>query len=94
MSQRLHIGTPIKDHYDCVITSMDGALQKLLDDWLCISHGHFLSPWKIVINDNALWLEIEPIVKNVIEALSRQYPEDVSCIVRWDEEGKDWVRLH
>ena len=94
MSQRLHIGTPIKDHYDCVITSMDGALQKLLDDWLCISHGHFLSPWKIAINDNTLWLEVEPIINEVISALGRKYPDDVTCIARWNEEAGEYVREH
>ncbi len=92
MSQSLHIGTPIKNHYDCVITSKDGALEKLASKWLCISHGYFLSPWKIVIDGNDLWLEIEPMVKKVIAAVGRKYPDDVTCIYRWNEELGEYVR--
>lgn len=94
MSQRLHVGKTEKNHYDCVIASTEGAREKLLSDWLCFSNGYFLSPWKIAIKDDRLWLEIESIVKEVITEVNRKYPDDVTSIYRWNQETKKYVREH
>jgi len=73
----LHVGHAPEGFYDCVITEECGAREKLMREWLCYSNGVFIGPWKITIGDAELWKSIEPIVQDVIESVSYDYPEDI-----------------
>lgn len=79
MSQRLCIGLTDKTHYDCVLTTPEKAIEKLLSEWLCLSpDGWFLSPWKVNITDEQLFNELEPILEQIVEGLGKEYPEDIT----------------
>lgn len=79
MSQRLHIGVTDKTHYDCVLTSTENALKKLCEEWICLdSLGYFLSPWKVQITDEKLFVELEPVMEGLCEALGKSYPDDIT----------------
>lgn len=77
MSQRLHIGITQETFYDCVLESTEGAEEKLRADWLAMSNGFFLGPWKIRIGDKNLLKEIEPTITGIFAELRKEYPNDV-----------------
>ncbi len=83
MSQRLYIGaTEEGELYDCVLTAIDGAREKLIEDWLNViwldsGEVFFFGPWKIRIGDMELWKKVEPIVAEVFADAEKKYPDDV-----------------
>ncbi len=40
--------------YDCIYDE-NGCLVKLLEDWLCLSNGSCIGPWKLNIRDKELF---------------------------------------
>jgi len=77
MSQRLCVGNTSENYYDCVLTDTNNVKNRLLDDWLLYSNGFFLGSLKVRIADKHLFKTIEPIIKQVLEDVGLQYPNDL-----------------
>jgi len=82
MSQRLYVGETDEVIFDCILTSADGAHEKLARDWLRFGSGFYLGPWKIWIDDIDLWRAVEPAIENVIVYAGGKYPDDVWMFYR------------
>lgn len=77
MSQRLHIGSTSDGGYDCVCTSVEGAREKLIAEWLWLHEGFYAGPFKIRIGDMALFRALEPVLIELFERLGELYPDNV-----------------
>lgn len=77
MSQRLHIGSTSEYFYDCVIDSPDVTEESVRREWMELSSGGCLGPWKIRIGDKTLYREIEPVLESVFASIDKEYPDDV-----------------
>lgn len=101
MSQILHIGTTEnKDFFDCVLENNIDAEKKLKEDWLLLSERFYFKPFKIIISDMNLFIEIEPVIKSVFEQIGEQYPESIWMFYYLNEfiehpnkkELKEWLK--
>ena len=79
MSQRLHVGATNEQFYDCVLTSPDGARDRLLNEWMKYTGGMFVGPWKIRIGDIALFEQVEPVIAELLTDVGKVYPDDICC---------------
>lgn len=73
MSNRLHIGPTDDPVYDCVLTSHEGAAEKLVEDFI------WASPFKVRIGDLPLFRELQPVIRGVFEDYGWQYPDAIWC---------------
>lgn len=79
MSNRLHIGPSDDPIYDCVLTSLDGAKEKLAEEWM------YASPYKVRIGDMALFKAAQPVLADVFADYGREWPDDVWAFYRGEE---------
>ncbi|MCE5324897.1 MAG: hypothetical protein LLG01_00635 [Planctomycetaceae bacterium] len=77
MSQRLYVGRPPDDGYDCILTGTEGAREKLRSEWLCMFEGFYAGPFKIRIGDLTLFAELKQVIADVLESVGRVFPDDV-----------------
>ena len=71
MSNRLHIGPTDSTIYECVLTSADGAAEKLASE--LFPNG----PFKVRIGDLPLFTELQPVIRSVFEDYGWQYPDAI-----------------
>jgi hypothetical protein len=83
MSAVLHVGKTINSCYDCIVESSVGAKEKIDREWFCVKTSGYFSlcgPWKIVISDASLFLQIENDLVEMFDDLGYVFPDEVSVI--------------
>lgn len=83
MSQRLYIGKTDKTYYDYVLENTNGALDKLVNEWLALG-----GPYKIIVGDESLFAQVDPIIADAIwNEAGRLYPESVTIFYANDDQN-------
>lgn len=102
MNQRLHIGKTEKTHYDCVLESADGCLQKMREDWIMLDElGQCVGGWKVRVTDLALFRKVLPIMNSMFadigidmgERVMFYFNDEKSDATTFDTIMEDAVRV-
>jgi hypothetical protein len=97
MSERLLIGHgPHESSYDCILTAVDGAREKLLKQWVCLhADGYSAGPLRVFIMDVETWHDVAADVEAAVVATGRKYPDDVWMFsIRNDAEDRHSMIEH
>lgn len=92
MSQRLLISNSKESAiYDCIIRNDTISVSRIQKEWLLYNPKRrvFLGPFKIRIDNIALFRRVQDKIKKSLETLGKKYPDDV-----WAFYFKDMVIEH